>query len=225
MRAGSHSGPDRPQSSRPWALQKASSLPSMTRKGSGRRWSDLPQWRSGWHNPGFELPRGAARNASQIKGVSAIMFMFRHARRKSGGDASGAAFPDPDKRVFINTDICEGCGDCGVQSNCVCDRAGGNGTRAASAPLINRPATRIFQLSSKGFCPSPLLPIEGAKIAEGRGEPPLWTCRRPGRARVLPEIHRHPQHVVITGIGGTGVVTIGAVLAMAAHLDGKGARE
>ena len=151
----------------------------------------------------------------EVKGVSAIVYIQTCAaekRRKRKRDQ----FPDPDKRVFINTDVCEGCGDCGVQSNCVSivpvETELGR-KRAIDQSSCNKDFSCV-----SGFCPS-FVTIEGAKIRKEATasidipDLPLAT---------LPEIDG-THNVVITGVGGTGVVTIGAVLAMAAHIDGKGA--
>ena len=152
---------------------------------------------------------------SKFKGVSVIIYVQTCAAEKRRRRKRGL-FPDPDKRVFINTDICEGCGDCGVQSNCVSivpvETELGR-KRAIDQSSCNKDFSCV-----KGFCPS-FVTIEGA------------TIRKSATASVdighLPEpvipVIEGTHNVVVTGVGGTGVVTIGAVLAMAAHLDGKGA--
>lgn len=149
------------------------------------------------------------------KGVSAIVYVQTCAaekRRRRKRDQ----FPDPDKRVFINTDVCEGCGDCGVQSNCVSivpvETALGR-KRAIDQSSCNKDFSCV-----NGFCPS-FVTISGAKI---RKDPTRDIDLPDLPLPDLPVIHG-THNVVITGVGGTGVVTIGAVLAMAAHLDGKGA--
>ena len=151
----------------------------------------------------------------KVKGVSAIVYVQTCAAEKRRRRKRGL-FPDPDKRVFINTDICEGCGDCGVQSNCVSivpvETELGR-KRAIDQSSCNKDFSCV-----NGFCPS-FVTIEGAEI------------RKEATASIdLPEmpepklpIIRGTHNVVVTGVGGTGVVTIGALLAMAAHLDGKGA--
>jgi len=151
----------------------------------------------------------------QVKGVSAIVYVQTCAAEKRRRRKRGQ-FPDPDKRVFINTDICEGCGDCGVQSNCV-------SLVPVETPLGRKRAVdqsscnKDFSCLS-GFCPS-FVTVEGAQlrkqavVALDLPDMPLPT---------LPQING-THNVVITGVGGTGVITIGAVIAMAAHLDGKGA--
>lgn len=151
----------------------------------------------------------------QIKGVSAIVYMQTCAAEKRRRRKRGQ-FPDPDRRVFIDTDVCEGCGDCGVQSNCVSivpvETELGR-KRAIDQSSCNKDFSCV-----NGFCPS-FISVSGAKVRKPKAaeftlpDLPLPT---------LPAING-THNVIVTGVGGTGVVTIGAVLAMAAHLDGKGA--
>ncbi|GGH60269.1 indolepyruvate ferredoxin oxidoreductase family protein [Frigidibacter albus] len=152
---------------------------------------------------------------SRIKGVSAIVYVQTCAAEKRRRRKRGT-FPDPDRRVFINTDVCEGCGDCGVQSNCVSivpvDTELGR-KRAIDQSSCNKDFSCL-----KGFCPS-FVTLEGAKVK--RAAPAALNLPDlPEPA--LPAIHG-THNTLLTGVGGTGVVTVGAVLAMAAHLDGKGA--
>ncbi|MGD9916619.1 MAG: indolepyruvate ferredoxin oxidoreductase family protein [Paenirhodobacter sp.] len=149
------------------------------------------------------------------KGVSALVYVQTCAAEKRRRRKRGA-FPDPDRRVFINTDVCEGCGDCGVQSNCVSivpvETAFGT-KRAIDQSSCNKDFSCL-----KGFCPS-FVTLEGARPRRAQAkEFALPDLPEP----VLPAICG-TRNVVITGVGGTGVVTVGAVLAMAAHVDGKGA--
>ncbi len=152
---------------------------------------------------------------SKIKGVSAIVYIQTCAAEKRRRRKRGE-FPDPDKRVFINPDVCEGCGDCGVQSNCVSivpvETELGR-KRAVDQSSCNKDFSCL-----KGFCPS-FVTLEGAQVKKAATrEVDLPDLPMPK----LPEI-RGTWNVVVTGVGGTGVVTVGAILAMAAHLDGKGA--
>ncbi|WP_172295596.1 indolepyruvate ferredoxin oxidoreductase family protein [Pseudoruegeria sp. HB172150] len=152
---------------------------------------------------------------SYYKGVSAIIYMQTCAAEKRRRRKRGS-FPDPDKRVFINTDVCEGCGDCGVQSNCVSIVP--VETELGRKRAIDQSSCNKDFSCLNGFCPS-FVTVTGAKLKKSAtvdldiGELP---------DPVLPQIHG-TYNVVITGVGGTGVVTIGAVMAMAAFLDGKGA--
>ncbi len=152
---------------------------------------------------------------STLNGVSVILYVQTCAAEKRRRRKRGQ-FPDPDKRVFINTDICEGCGDCGVQSNCVSivpvETEFGR-KRAIDQSSCNKDFSCL-----QGFCPS-FVTVEGAKIRKSATvELDLGDVPYPN----IPKING-THNVVITGVGGTGVVTIGAVLAMAAHLDEKGA--
>ncbi|NNL36420.1 MAG: indolepyruvate ferredoxin oxidoreductase family protein, partial [Silicimonas sp.] len=166
-----------------------------------------------WH-PRSEMP-DVQEKMRDVKGVSAILYVQTCAAEKRRRRKRGE-FPDPDKRVFINTDICEGCGDCGVQSNCVSIVP--VETELGRKRAIDQSSCNKDYSCLKGFCPS-FVTVEGAKLKKGATvDIDTGTLPEP----VLPEIGL-THNVVITGVGGTGVVTIGAVLAMAAHLDGKGA--
>ena len=132
-------------------------------------------------------------------------------RRKRG------QFPDPDKRVVINELVCEGCGDCGVKSNCVSVQP--LETEFGRKRTIDQSSCNKDFSCVKGFCPS-FVTVEGAKLKRGRGvDLPADTAALP--APVLPAIDK-TFGVIVTGIGGTGIVTIGAILGMAANLEGKG---
>ncbi|MBW7055798.1 indolepyruvate ferredoxin oxidoreductase family protein [Paracoccus bogoriensis] len=155
------------------------------------------------------------RELEAVKGVSAILYIQTCAAEKRRRRKKGQ-FPDPDRRVWINPEICEGCGDCSVQSNCVSvvplDTALGR-KRQIDQSSCNKDFSCV-----KGFCPS-FVSVRGGKLRRPKAEaldlPPL-------PAPALPAISG-THNIVITGVGGTGVVTIGAVLAQAAHIDGKGA--
>ncbi|MGE5150603.1 MAG: indolepyruvate ferredoxin oxidoreductase family protein, partial [Rhodospirillaceae bacterium] len=131
-------------------------------------------------------------------------------RRKRG------TYPDPAKRVFINELVCEGCGDCGVKSNCV--SVAPVETEFGRKRTIDQSSCNKDYSCVNGFCPS-FVTVEGGQV------------RKPPRAAaadfstlpdpLLPNT-REPYGILVTGIGGTGVVTIGALLGMAAHLEGKG---
>ena len=155
------------------------------------------------------------KTLAETEGVSAIVYVQTCAAEKRRRRKRGQ-FPDPDKRVFINTDICEGCGDCGVQSNCVSIVP--KETELGRKRAIDQSSCNKDYSCLKGFCPS-FVTLEGAKI---RKEPvaDLDLPHLPQPA--LPKIDG-TFNVVITGVGGTGVVTIGALLAQAAQIDGKGA--
>ncbi|MEJ6394480.1 indolepyruvate ferredoxin oxidoreductase family protein [Gymnodinialimonas sp. 2305UL16-5] len=152
---------------------------------------------------------------AKIKGVSAIIYVQTCAAEKRRRRKRGT-FPDIDKRIFINTDVCEGCGDCGVQSNCVSivpvETELGR-KRAIDQSTCNKDFSCV-----KGFCPS-FVTLEGAVIRkEATASVDLDGLPDPD----LPVIDG-THNVLVTGVGGTGVVTIGAVMAQAAQLDRKGA--
>ncbi|WP_158964029.1 indolepyruvate ferredoxin oxidoreductase family protein [Chachezhania sediminis] len=148
-------------------------------------------------------------------GVSVILYIQTCAAEKRRRRKRGK-FPDPDQRVFINTDICEGCGDCGVQSNCV--SVVPVETELGRKRAIDQSSCNKDFSCLKGFCPS-FVTVKGAKVKKAA----TTTLDLPHLpAPVLPVIDG-TYNVIITGVGGTGVVTIGAVLAQAAQIDGKGA--
>jgi indolepyruvate ferredoxin oxidoreductase len=151
-------------------------------------------------------------------GVSALIYVQTCAAEKRRR-RKRKQFPDPDKRVFINPEVCEGCGDCSVQSNCI-----------AISPLetefgrkrqIDQSACNKDFSCVKGFCPS-FVTLEGARVAKR----PAPSGDLAAAAAALPTPPTPPigsgsYNVLITGIGGTGVLTVGAILGMAAHIDGK----
>ncbi|MHC9236868.1 indolepyruvate ferredoxin oxidoreductase family protein [Pseudooceanicola sp. 502str34] len=153
---------------------------------------------------------------AKTEGVSAILYIQTCAAEKRRRRKKGK-FPDPDRRVFINTDVCEGCGDCGVQSNCVAIVP--EETELGRKRAIDQSACNKDFSCLKGFCPS-FVTLKGAtpKKAEASAELDLPHLPMPE----LPVI-KGTHNIVLTGVGGTGVVTLGAVLAQAAQLDGKGA--
>ena len=131
-------------------------------------------------------------------------------RRKRG------TFPDPQKRVFINELVCEGCGDCGVKSNCV--SVAPVETEFGRKRAIDQSSCNKDYSCVNGFCPS-FVTIEGGQVRKPPKAAAVDFSLLP--APVLPAT-QEPYGVLVTGIGGTGVVTIGALLGMAAHLEGKG---
>ncbi len=152
---------------------------------------------------------------AKTEGVSAIVYIQTCAAEKRRRRKRGQ-FPDPDKRVFINTDVCEGCGDCGVQSNCVSIVP--KETELGRKRAIDQSSCNKDFSCLKGFCPS-FVTLEGAQVKKAAtAEVNLPDMPEPD----LPAISG-TWNMVVTGVGGTGVVTIGAVLAQAAQIDGKGA--
>ncbi len=149
-----------------------------------------------------------------IKGVTAFVYdqtCAAEARRlRKRGE-----FPDPDQRVVINELVCEGCGDCSVQSNCISIEP--IETELGRKRRINQSSCNKDFSCVNGYCPS-FVTIEGGRLRKRAGTandiPPLPE----------PEIadHAAPFNMMVTGIGGSGVITVGALVGMAAHLEGKG---
>lgn len=131
---------------------------------------------------------------------------------------------DPPKRLLINEAVCEGCGDCTVQSNCVAVLP--HETAMGRKRKIDQTACNKDYSCEKGFCPS-FVGVTGGKLRKKSGA--LSTGKAAFLSRVaalpLPDAHAWdgPWDLLVTGVGGTGVVTVGAVIAMAAHLEGKAA--
>jgi indolepyruvate ferredoxin oxidoreductase len=163
------------------------------------------------------------RELREHKGVSVLIYdqtcaAEKRRRRKRG------TYPDPAKRAFINEAVCEGCGDCSVQSNCLSVTP--VETEFGTKRAIDQSSCNKDFSCVNGFCPS-FVTVEGGKLRQGTAqtdksvpvaaEPPLPAA--PQR----PSVSDKPYGVLITGIGGTGVVTIGAIMGMAAHIEGKGA--
>jgi len=154
------------------------------------------------------------RALRETPGVSVLIYdqtcaTEKRRRRKRG------TMVDPAKRAFINERVCEGCGDCSKTSNCVSvipvETAFGR-KRAIDQSSCNKDFSCV-----EGFCPS-FVTVHGAGVR--KPEITLGGAPNDLPEPVLPSLDR-PWNVVIAGIGGTGVVTIGALLGMAAHLDGK----
>ena len=156
----------------------------------------------------------------EVPGVSVLLYdqtcaAEKRRRRKRG------LFPDPDKRVFINAAVCEGCGDCGVKSNCVAvvPRETELGTKRA----IDQSACNKDFSCLNGFCPS-FVTVNGAKIRKAKrpvGETGVSTMLASLPEPKMPSLDQ-PYTMLVTGVGGTGVVTVSALLGQAAHLEGKG---
>ncbi len=160
----------------------------------------------------------AQKELREHSGVTAIIYdqtcaAEKRRRRKRG------VYPDPPKRVFINTQVCEGCGDCGTQSNCVAILP--DDTELGRKRRIDQSACNKDYTCVEGFCPS-FVTVNGGQV------------RKPNRLNVadefdpavlplpkLPSINKE-FCIVVTGVGGTGVITASAILGMAAHIDELG---
>ncbi|SLN42257.1 indolepyruvate ferredoxin oxidoreductase [Roseivivax jejudonensis] len=167
----------------------------------------------GWH-PRAEMD-AVQKTLREVSGVTAIIYVQTCAAEKRRRRKRGA-FPDPDTRVFINSDVCEGCGDCGVQSNCVAIAP--KETEFGRKREIDQSACNKDFSCLNGFCPS-FVTLEGAQPKSG-ATTDLDLPDLP--APEIPAIDK-TWNVIVTGVGGTGVVTVGAVMAQAAQIAGMGA--
>jgi len=186
--------------------------------------SDEPEKYAGVRDfaAGVEVRHRDALEATQIElretpGVTILIYdqtcaAEKRRRRKRG------AFPDPAVRVFINEMVCEGCGDCSIKSNCLAvipvETEFGR-KRAIDQNSCNKDYSCVA-----GFCPS-IVTVHGGTLRRGRALQSAATdfadLPEPAPASLA-----RPYGILVTGVGGTGVVTIGALLGMAAHLEGKG---
>jgi len=157
------------------------------------------------------------RELRETQGVSAIIYdqtcaSEKRRRRKRN------AFPDPAKRVVINEMVCEGCGDCSVKSNCLSVEP--LETEFGRKRVINQSSCNKDYSCLKGFCPS-FVTVEGGRLKKGKAAGPSadesFVLGQP-----LQKAIEGAYGILVTGIGGTGVITIGQILAVAAHLEGKG---
>ncbi|MEM9269730.1 MAG: 2-oxoacid:acceptor oxidoreductase family protein, partial [Pseudomonadota bacterium] len=176
---------------------------------------DLKSFPSGVGLSPRDKLQSVQESLAQTKGLSVLIYVQTCASEKRRRRKRGQ-FPDPDQRIFINPAVCEGCGDCGVQSNCVAILP--LETELGRKRQIDQSACNKDFSCLKGFCPS-FVTVEGAKPRKAEAQA-LDLPDLPAPA--LPTIDG-THNLVITGVGGTGVVTVGALLAMAAHLEGKGA--
>jgi indolepyruvate ferredoxin oxidoreductase len=192
--------------------------------------SDEPEKYDGHHD---QFPRGATfhhrreldevqRRLREIKGVTVLIYdqtcaAEKRRRRKKG------EFPDPDKRLFINEAVCEGCGDCGVQSNCLSVEP--VETELGRKRRIDQSSCNKDYSCVNGFCPS-FVTLEGAKLRKTAGaafDPAALAAKVDALVEPHTTLDDAPFDILITGVGGTGVVTVGALISMAAHLEGKSA--
>jgi indolepyruvate ferredoxin oxidoreductase len=158
------------------------------------------------------------REFRELKGVTAIIYdqtcaTEKRRRRKRG------TMVDPDKRVVINELVCEGCGDCSVQSNCLSVEP--VETEFGRKRRINQSTCNKDFSCVKGFCPS-FVTVEGGTLKKPKKEvakPLAPTAALPEPMLPLAET---AWGIVVAGVGGTGVITIGQLLGMAAHLEGRG---
>ncbi|GAB2871399.1 indolepyruvate ferredoxin oxidoreductase family protein [Paraburkholderia jirisanensis] len=157
------------------------------------------------------------RELRDIEGTTILIYdqtcaTEKRRRRKRG------AYPDPARRVVINEAVCEGCGDCSVQSNCLSVEP--LETEYGTKRQINQSTCNKDYSCLKGFCPS-FVTVEGGQLRKPTVTAVAIDAMPPVPEPELPGIDRS-YGVLVTGVGGTGVVTIGALLGMAGHLENKG---
>lgn len=128
-------------------------------------------------------------------------------------------FPDPPKRLVINDLVCEGCGDCGVKSNCV--SLVPLETEFGRKRAIDQSSCNKDYSCNNGFCPS-FVTVHGGSLRKAGTVKPNIELFPALVEPDLPSLEDGVYSIIVTGVGGTGVVTIGAILGMAAHLEGKG---
>jgi indolepyruvate ferredoxin oxidoreductase len=160
------------------------------------------------------------RDLRERSGVSAIVYEQTCATEKRRRRKRGTLV-DPDVRVFINPEVCEGCGDCSVQSNCVSVQP--LDTQRGRKRRIDQSTCNKDLSCLNGFCPS-FVTVRGARIATHVGGAADDLSRLTAGLPTPPTVPLDAQghNLLVAGIGGTGVLTIGALLGMAAHLEGKG---
>jgi indolepyruvate ferredoxin oxidoreductase len=160
------------------------------------------------------------RELREIPGLTVLVYdqtcaAEKRRRRKRG------TFPDPAKRVFINDAVCEGCGDCSDKSNCVSVKP--LETELGRKRQIDQSNCNKDFSCLNGFCPS-FVSVHGGTPAKAK-RPQLKLVQDDPFAALPPPTMRplsEAYGILVTGIGGTGVITVGALIGMAAHLEGKG---
>ena len=158
------------------------------------------------------------KHLREVKGVSVLIYEQTCATEKRRRRKRGK-LEDPQKRVMVNTLVCEGCGDCGKKSFCVSVLP--KETEFGRKREIDQSNCNKDYSCVEGFCPS-FVTVHGGKPRKGRKADAaalLDNLPAPAFRSTLEQ----PWNILITGVGGTGVVTIGALLGMAGHLEGKGA--
>src|SRR5205807_805450 len=160
------------------------------------------------------------RELREIAGLTVLVYdqtcaAEKRRRRKRG------TFPDPAKRVFINDAVCEGCGDCSDKSNCVSVKP--LETELGRKRQIDQSNCNKDFSCVNGFCPS-FVSVHGGTPAKAK-RPQLKLVQDDPFATLPPPAMRplsEAYGILVTGIGGTGVITVGALIGMAAHLEGRG---
>lgn len=159
------------------------------------------------------------RELREITGVTVLIYdqtcaAEKRRRRKRG------TFPDPAKRMFINERVCEGCGDCSNKSNCVSILP--KDTEYGRKREIDQSSCNKDYSCNNGFCPS-FVTVLGGSVRRGQAIDDASVPKEVLPEPTLANIATGESYgILIGGVGGTGVITIGALLGMAAHVDGKG---
>jgi len=158
------------------------------------------------------------RELREVKGVSILIYEQTCATEKRRRRKRGQ-MEDPKKFVVINDLVCEGCGDCSVESNCLSVEP--LETEFGTKRKINQSSCNKDFSCVNGFCPS-FVTVEGATRKKRSGMEFDLTRLAGDLPDPEPAALDRPFDLMITGVGGTGVVTVGALITMAAHLEGKG---
>jgi indolepyruvate ferredoxin oxidoreductase len=158
------------------------------------------------------------RELREVKGLSVLIYdqtcaAEKRRRRKRG------LYPDPPKRVFINDLVCEGCGDCSQTSNCVSVQP--LETEFGRKRQIDQSNCNKDYSCVDGFCPS-FVTVHGGTLKRAKTSSVDSGQLFADLPLPSPRELDAPYNILVTGIGGTGVITIGALLGMAAHIDGRG---
>ena len=167
------------------------------------------------------------RQLRDTEGVTVLVYdqtcAAEKRRRRKKNTPDKTVFPDPARRMVINPAVCEGCGDCGVQSNCLSILP--LETELGRKRQIEQSSCNKDYSCVEGFCPSFVSVLGGALRKPAGVSLSLADLEGALAAYPAPPVHalHKPYEILVAGVGGTGVVTVGALITMAAHLEGKGA--
>jgi indolepyruvate ferredoxin oxidoreductase len=187
---------------------------------------------------GIKLPEGVEvhhrseldaiqRRMREMQGVTVLVYdqtcAAEKRRRRKKNKNGHVEFPDPAKRMVINPAVCEGCGDCGVQSNCLSILP--LETELGRKRQIEQSSCNKDYSCVEGFCPSFVSVLGGSLKKPAAATITLADLEAILAKHPLPAGHDfvRPFEMLVAGVGGIGVVTVGALITMAAHLEGKGA--
>ncbi|MFM7785143.1 MAG: 2-oxoacid:acceptor oxidoreductase family protein, partial [Gammaproteobacteria bacterium] len=158
------------------------------------------------------------RELREVPGVTALVYDHACATETRRKRKRGLA-PPVGTRLLINEAVCEGCGDCGVQSNCVAIQP--QDTALGRKRRIDQGACNADYSCLQGFCPS-FVGVQGARLRRTVAPAEPFAERLAALEQPLAVPLDRVHGLLLAGVGGTGVVTVGALVAMAAHLEGKG---